>query len=84
VHSAEGRKYLFTGDTIYVRNGIWESRVNGYAGGSKSDIKNSLLLLKDLEPTVVISSASVGNTPFKEVSAEEWRFDIENVLSTLF
>jgi glyoxylase-like metal-dependent hydrolase (beta-lactamase superfamily II) len=83
VHSAHGGKYLFTGDTIYLSNGVWESRINGYAGGSKSDIKNSLILLKDIEPTVVISSASVGNTPFKEVSAEEWRLAVDNVVQTL-
>lgn len=83
VHAADGRKYLFTGDTIYVSNGIWESRVNGYAGGSKSDIKNSLLLLKALEPTIVISSASIGNVPFKEVSLEEWRSAVDTVLQNL-
>ena len=83
VHSANGKTYLFTGDTIYMNNGAWETRINGYAGGSKSDLKNSLMLLRDVGPAVVISSASIGAVPFKKVSAEEWRSDIDNVLRTL-
>jgi len=83
VRSAHGNTYLLTGDTIYMNNGAWETRTNGYAGGSKSDLKNSLMLLRDLGPAVVISSASIGAVPFKEVSAEEWRSDIDNVLRTL-
>jgi len=83
VRSAHGKTYLFTGDTIYMNNGTWETRTNGYAGGSKSDLKNSLMLLRDLGRAVVISSASIGAVPFKEVSAEEWRSDIDNVLRTL-
>ena len=83
VRSAHGKTYLFTGDTLYMNNGAWETRINGYAGGLKSDLKNSLMLLRDLGPAVVISSASIGAVPFKEVSAKEWRSDIDNVLRTL-
>jgi glyoxylase-like metal-dependent hydrolase (beta-lactamase superfamily II) len=78
VNSVHGKEYLFTGDTIYMNNGKWETRAS-----SKSDLKKSLLLLQDIAPAVVISSASIGNTPFKEVSAEEWRLDIDNVLRDL-
>ncbi|UMB77923.1 MBL fold metallo-hydrolase [Dickeya fangzhongdai] len=83
VHSVYGQTYLFTGDTIYMNHGMWETRTNWYEGGSKSDLKSSLMLLRDLEPTVVISSASVGTVPFKAVFAEEWRSDIDNVLRAL-
>jgi hypothetical protein len=38
------------------------------------------MLLRDLGPDVVLSSASVGPLAFKEVSAEEWQSDIDNVL----
>ena len=81
--SSHGGTYLFTGDTIYLNNGGWDTRVMGYAGGSKSDLKNSLMLLRDLEPTVVLSSASIGSVPFKEVSAQEWQSDIDHVLRAL-
>ncbi len=82
VRSAPERTYLFTGDTIYMSNSTWETRINGF-GGSKSDIKRSLALLRDLGPTVVLCSASVGSLAFKEVSAEEWQADIDNVLRDL-
>ncbi|MEQ9892680.1 MBL fold metallo-hydrolase [Pectobacterium aroidearum] len=82
VRSAYGHTYLFTGDTLYMNNGAWETRANWYGGGSKSDLKSSLMLLRELEPTVVLSSASVGAVPFKEVSAEEWKSGIDNVLLT--
>ncbi|MBV9458876.1 MAG: MBL fold metallo-hydrolase [Bradyrhizobium sp.] len=82
VRSQHGKTYLFTGDTIYQENGAWETRVNGYAGGSKSDLKSSLMLLRDLGPAVVFSSASVGSVAFKEVSSQEWQSDIDNVIRT--
>ncbi|OKO77632.1 MBL fold metallo-hydrolase [Bradyrhizobium sp. NAS96.2] len=83
VRSVHGKTYLFTGDTIYQENGAWEARVTGYAGGSKSDLKSSLMLLRDLGPAVVFSSASVGDVPFEEVTAAEWQSDIDNVVRTL-
>src|SRR6516164_3144235 len=54
-----------------------------FTGGSKSDLKSSLMLLRDLGPDAVLSSASVGPLAFKEVSAEGWQSDIDNVLRAL-
>ena len=80
--SAEGKKYLFTGDTLFLHKGGWDIRVN--AGGSNSDLKNSLMLLRDLKPSVVLSSASVGSVPFKEISSpQEWQSDIDKVVRSL-
>jgi glyoxylase-like metal-dependent hydrolase (beta-lactamase superfamily II) len=81
VESADGKTYLFTGDTLFLNKGAWDTRVN--AGGSKSDLKKSLMLLRDLNPGVVISSASVGSVPFKEVSKEEWQSGIDKVVRDL-
>ncbi|MCI0995684.1 MBL fold metallo-hydrolase [Pseudomonas corrugata] len=83
VHSPFGKKYLFTGDTIYVENGVWESRINRGDGGSKKDIIESLRLLGELTPDVVISSASVGDTAFKEIALGEWRIITNNVIKGL-
>jgi hydroxyacylglutathione hydrolase len=80
VPSGAGETYLFTGDTIYRHDDVWETRVNGYAGGSKTELKASLRLLAELAPTVVISSASMGNEPLKKVTAEEWRAAVAAVL----
>jgi hydroxyacylglutathione hydrolase len=83
VSSPHGRTYLFTGDTVFLNNGRWDTFAMERAGGTKSDLKNSLVLLRDLEPGVVISSASLGVVPFKEISAEEWRSDMDSVLRAL-
>jgi glyoxylase-like metal-dependent hydrolase (beta-lactamase superfamily II) len=73
--------YLMTGDTIYRHNGAWETRVNRFGGGgSKSDLKKSLALLGEMSPTVVISSASMGDEPFKKVTPDEWRADVTDLL----
>jgi glyoxylase-like metal-dependent hydrolase (beta-lactamase superfamily II) len=79
--SPDGKTYLFTGDTLFLNKGAWDTRID--PGGSKSDLKNSLLLLRGLKPAVVLSSASIGSVPFKEVSAEEWQSDIDKVLHGL-
>jgi hydroxyacylglutathione hydrolase len=83
VGSPHGKTYLFTGDTVFLNNGAWDTFVMERAGGTKSDLRDSLMLLRRLEPDVVISSASLGVVPFKEVSADEWRSDMDNVLRTL-
>ena len=83
VDSPFGKSYLFTGDTIYLSNHAWEARVNGYGGASKSDLRESLLILQNFAPAVVISSASVGDTPLKEVTADDWRNEIAKVVCKL-
>lgn len=80
--SADGRNYLFTGDTLFLDKRGWATRVN--SGGSKSDLKRSLMLLRDVKPDVVLSSASVGSVSFKEISsAQEWQADIDKVVRSL-
>jgi glyoxylase-like metal-dependent hydrolase (beta-lactamase superfamily II) len=81
--SVDGERYLFTGDTIFQDNGAWDTLVLKQSGGSKSDLKASLKLLRELEPTVVISSASVGSISYKEISADAWRSDVDNVLRAM-
>jgi len=83
VTSSLGRRYLFTGDTIFPNNGAWGTFVMPDAGGSKADLVNSLELLGQLEPDVVISSASVGPMALKEMSPGEWREVIQVTLRSL-
>lgn len=83
VTSPLGRRYLFTGDTVFPSNGSWETFVMPDAGGSKTDLVNSLKLLGRLEPDVVISSASVGAVAFKEMSPGEWRQVVHDTLRSL-
>ncbi|VWC60973.1 Hydroxyacylglutathione hydrolase [Burkholderia lata] len=78
--SPYGKTYLFTGDSIYPDGESWGTRVQFFAGGRKSDLKSSLRLLLDLEPDVVISSASVGRSPVQPVTASEWRAIVDKAI----
>ncbi|WP_149359559.1 MBL fold metallo-hydrolase [Lolliginicoccus suaedae] len=59
-HGASG-KYLFTGDTVYLRNGSWAP---GYIPGfsDRAALDKTLTELARLEPDIVISSAFVGDS----------------------
>jgi len=78
--SPYGKTYLFTGDSIYPDGESWGTRVQFFAGGRKSDLKSSLELLRDLEPDVVISSASVGRSPVQPVTASKWRAIVDRAI----
>lgn len=82
--SPHGKTYLFTGDTILVKNdGTWE---NGYMPGgesSKPDLRESLMTLRGLEPDVIFPAASFGRFPFKEVSHKEWQSGVDEALGSL-
>lgn len=83
VRSPLGRRYLFTGDTIFVgKDGAWRG---GYISGmsSKPELVESLKLLREFSPDVVLSSASVGSTPFREVTGETWRAAVDEALAGL-
>lgn len=79
--SPHGKTYLFTGDTIFPSNGAWRTFVMPDAGGSAADMAASLRLLRELEPDVVISSASVGDVAFEEMSSNQWREAVDLALS---
>ncbi|HYW76535.1 MAG TPA: MBL fold metallo-hydrolase [Gammaproteobacteria bacterium] len=68
-----GLTYLFTGDTLFQGNGRWETLFFTNAGGSASELTNSLLLYRDIHPDVVISSGCPsGNLAVVEVGQAEW------------
>lgn len=81
VRSPFGKAYLFTGDTIFLNNGAWETLVFNEA--DRGDLKESLALLSELDPDVVLSSASVGAPAFKEMRPGEWRRSIGQALESL-
>ncbi|WP_278314719.1 MBL fold metallo-hydrolase [Lolliginicoccus levis] len=57
----DGGKYLFTGDTVYLRNGSWTA---GYIPGhsDRAALDETLAALARLEPDIVISSAFGGDS----------------------
>jgi hydroxyacylglutathione hydrolase len=71
--SPHERTYLFTGDTFFQSNGRWGTIFFSQAGGSAEALIESLLIYRELNPDVVISSgSSEGSLPFVEITHEEW------------
>jgi len=68
--SPHGKTYLFAGDTVFPSRGSWEAVV--FEDGNKTDLRESLAMLRGLEPDVVLCGASVGDVPFKAMSRAEW------------
>lgn len=83
VNSVDGRRYLFTGDTLYLGKGdIWTA---GYIDGhsDKTALAKSLELLKTFKPDVVFSSAFIGENGFQEISAVDWPAYVDAALAAL-
>jgi hydroxyacylglutathione hydrolase len=79
--SPHGRTYLFAGDTIFPSRGTWQAVV--FEDGSKSDLKKSLVMLRDVEPYVVLFSAAVADVPFKPMSRAPWHAALEEAARSL-
>lgn len=84
VHSPTGKRYLFTGDTLYLAGGdTWRA---GYINGisDREALVESLLLLRGIEPDVVISSAFSGPAGFQEMtSPSEWPRQVDEAVGRL-
>lgn len=86
VHSARGKRYLFTGDTLYRNeNGTWSA---GFIPGhtppdSRQTLAGSLRLLREFEPDVVLSSAFAGNAGYEEMSPGDWPGRVDHALEKL-
>ncbi len=81
--SPRGLNYLFTGDTLFQSNGIWGTLVFSGHGGNSEDLINSLLILRSLEPNVVLCSASVGEISVVEVTLKDWHDGIDSSIRRL-
>jgi hydroxyacylglutathione hydrolase len=68
--SPHGKTYLFAGDTIFPSRGTWQAVV--FEDGNKSDLRQSLAMLRSVDPDVVLCGASVADIPFKAMSRAEW------------
>ncbi|MBN1239316.1 MAG: MBL fold metallo-hydrolase [Gammaproteobacteria bacterium] len=86
VSSPHGKRYLFTGDTLYrAADGGWKP---GFIPGFSrvddiSPLARSLELLRGLEPDVVIGSAFGGQAGFEELSPEDWPGRVDFALEAL-
>ncbi|MCT7376298.1 MBL fold metallo-hydrolase [Chelativorans salis] len=80
--SPHGRTYLFTGDTIVPSKDSW------LAAGFEDDpgqpnLRQSLELLRGLEPDVVLAAGALGDQTFKEVSRTEWQAAVDAAAASL-
>ncbi|MCZ7597859.1 MAG: MBL fold metallo-hydrolase [Gammaproteobacteria bacterium] len=81
VHAEIGRKYLFTGDTLYLAaDGTFRPGLLSFS--NREDLVASLELLATLEPDVALSSAFGGDSGFKEVSGQ-WAEHVAAALEKL-
>lgn len=83
VRSPHGKRYLFTGDTLYfTADGALEAAF--FEDTSDLDAYvNSLEILRELEPDVVISSATGGQGGFREIAPGEWPALVDRALENL-
>lgn len=78
--SPHGLSYLFTGDTIFPDHDSWGTYVSVT---HRHTLKGSLGQLRNLEPDVVISSASNGPYSFREMLPGQWQEIVDRVAQTL-
>ena len=83
VHSPYGKRYLFTGDTLYFnKNKVLATAFFPRRGDLQSYVK-SLETLGTLEPDVVISSATGGQGGYHEIDRGEWPEHVSRALEGL-
>lgn len=83
VLSPGGKRYLFTGDTLFLsKSGEWQA---GFISGvsDRDELRSSLEILRALEPDMVISSAFGGSSGFMEIGRNSWAGCVDGALARL-
>jgi hydroxyacylglutathione hydrolase len=80
VASRTGKKYLFTGDSIFPDGEGWGTYV---ARHQRATLVKSLELLRDVRPDVVMSSASSAPNFVREMGRGQWAEIIDNTIQSL-
>lgn len=82
VRSPHGKRYLFTGDTLWLnRAGVLSAAL--LQGSNLKEYIESLATLRELEPDLVISSATDGGSGVREIRAREWPKIVDDALEPL-
>jgi len=81
--SPSGQTFLFTGDTFLQSNGQWHTIVSSNDGGHSEPLIESLQTYRELNPDVVLWSASRGPKSFIETTEAQWKEDIDNAIAKL-
>ncbi len=83
VELATGKRYLFTGDTLYLAGGNqWRA---GYIEGisHREALLTSLALLRQFAPHLVISSAFAGPAGYQEIDPMAWPQQVDRAMAGL-
>jgi hydroxyacylglutathione hydrolase len=81
VHAPGDRRYLFTGDTLYLgEDGTWKPGLLPFS--DRDALAESLETLRTLEPDVVFSSAFGGESGFQEIRGR-WSDHVGKALGSL-
>lgn len=86
VHAPQGKRYLFTGDTLYLdRDGTWRAGfIPGYnSPDDRETLAASLRLLRELEPHLVLSSAFGGAAGYQEMAPGDWAAHVDRAMEGL-
>ncbi len=81
--SPSGQTFLFTGDTFLQSNGQWQTIVSSAEGGRSEPLIESLQTYRELDPDVVLWSASRGPKSFVETTEAQWKEDIDTAIAKL-
>lgn len=74
VQSSRGKRYLFTGDTLYLSDRGWQPGMLSFS--DKTALMESLKVLQMVAPDLVISSAYSGQSAYEEVTGQ-WAEKVE-------
>jgi len=80
VSSPAGRKYLFTGDSVFPDGDGWGTYV---PRAQRATLVRSLQLLRDLAADVALPSACRSDRPVRDISHGEWASIIDEVIGYL-
>jgi hydroxyacylglutathione hydrolase len=79
--SPHGKTYLFAGDTLFPSRGSWQAVV--FEDGNKDAMKESLAMLRDTRPDVVLFGTSVADGASKEMSQAGWHAALDEAARSL-
>jgi glyoxylase-like metal-dependent hydrolase (beta-lactamase superfamily II) len=81
--SPHGKRYLFTGDTLYLDKGAWKTIIMRGDGGDLEQLDQSLARLGRLQVDVLITSVAVGEMEIQDVMQDQWQTIIERARAEL-
>lgn len=83
VHSPHGKRYLFTGDTLWFSGNRVLEAAFFPDSSDLGDYVKSLETLRELAPDMAISSATGGHGGYRDIAPGEWPGHVDRALERL-